>query len=146
MGTRADFYIGRGKKAEWLGSIAWDGSDIPRKLRHAKTEADFRAALARFVKTRDDWTKPEDGWPWPWDDSTLTDEVWAFDGDRVWNANGYPVARWVDATVKQLRFDDDENALELWYAKQPKAIFPNMAKRKKVTTGTRSGLIVIGDQ
>jgi hypothetical protein len=25
MGTRADFYIGRGTEAEWLGSVAWDG-------------------------------------------------------------------------------------------------------------------------
>jgi hypothetical protein len=25
MGTRADFYVGRGGQAEWLGSIAWDG-------------------------------------------------------------------------------------------------------------------------
>jgi hypothetical protein len=26
MGTRADFYVGRGETAEWLGSIAWDGN------------------------------------------------------------------------------------------------------------------------
>ena len=25
MGTRADFYIGKGTDAEWLGSIAWNG-------------------------------------------------------------------------------------------------------------------------
>jgi hypothetical protein len=25
MGTRADFYVGRGKDAEWLGSVAFDG-------------------------------------------------------------------------------------------------------------------------
>lgn len=25
MGTIADFYVGRGPKAEWIGSIAWDG-------------------------------------------------------------------------------------------------------------------------
>jgi hypothetical protein len=25
MGTRADFYVGRGETAEYLGSIAWDG-------------------------------------------------------------------------------------------------------------------------
>lgn len=29
MGTRADFYIGRGENAEWLGSIAWDGDPWP---------------------------------------------------------------------------------------------------------------------
>lgn len=26
MGTRADFYVGVGEQAEWLGSIAWDGN------------------------------------------------------------------------------------------------------------------------
>ena len=25
MGTRADFYVGRGDAAEWIGSIAYDG-------------------------------------------------------------------------------------------------------------------------
>lgn len=25
MGTRADFYVGRGKDAEWIGSVAFDG-------------------------------------------------------------------------------------------------------------------------
>lgn len=25
MGTRADFYVGTGANAEWLGSIAYDG-------------------------------------------------------------------------------------------------------------------------
>ena len=25
MGSRADFYIGEGTEAEWLGSVAWDG-------------------------------------------------------------------------------------------------------------------------
>jgi hypothetical protein len=24
MGTRGDFYVGRGKDAEWIGSIAYD--------------------------------------------------------------------------------------------------------------------------
>lgn len=25
MSTRADFYVGRGAEAEWIGSISWDG-------------------------------------------------------------------------------------------------------------------------
>ena len=28
MGTRADFYVGRGEKAEWVGSIAMDGVPV----------------------------------------------------------------------------------------------------------------------
>src|ERR1044071_8308752 len=95
MGTRADFYVGRGPKAEWLGSIAWDGYDISGfKIAQAKTAKTFRKRVAAFLISRDDVTLPSMGWPWPWEDSTLTDEVWAFDGGHLWNANGYPVARW----------------------------------------------------
>jgi len=49
MGTRADFYVGRGETAEWVGSVAWDGYPnepwgIGRTtdLFTATTEADFR--------------------------------------------------------------------------------------------------------
>jgi hypothetical protein len=66
MGTRADFYIGRGKDAEWLGSVAWDGYphgfDRPG-LMDATTEADYRAAVAAELDSREDATKPTDGWP-----------------------------------------------------------------------------------
>ena len=59
MGTRADFYMGTGTGAEWLGSVALDGyqdgpSGIPQRyprLPAAKTEAEWRAAvddLGRF--------------------------------------------------------------------------------------------------
>ena len=69
MGTRADFYVGRGQKAEWLGSIAWDGypdglSDIP--VLSAQTEVAFRAAVRDMLASRKDGTTPEMGWPWPW--------------------------------------------------------------------------------
>jgi hypothetical protein len=147
MGTRADFYIGRGKDAEWLGSIAWDGYSIPNKLRNATTEDEFRKRLAKFAARRDDWTAPEDGWPWPWDDSNLTDEVWAFDEGKVWNANGYPTARWIDATKEQPDFseeEDEDDAIEKWHSQHEAAVFPDMTSKKKVTLSKRSGLIVFG--
>jgi hypothetical protein len=146
MGTRADFYIGRGKKAEWLGSIAWDGYSIPKKLRQAATEAEFRERLAKFAKKRDDWTAPEDGWPWPWYDSHLTDEVWAFDDGKVWNANGSP-ARWFDANAEKPDFsetEDEDAAFEAWHTTLPAAVFPDMSKKKNVAYGKRSGLLIIG--
>ncbi len=82
MGTRADFYIGRGANAEWLGSIAWDGypSGIPASLLNAPSEEAFRRELALFAEKREDWTAPEQGWPWPWDNSQTTDYAYAFDG------------------------------------------------------------------
>jgi len=41
MGTRADFYVGMGKDAEWLGSVAWDGYEW----------ADRRLALSTTTPT-----------------------------------------------------------------------------------------------
>ena len=47
MGTRADFYIGRGAEAEWLGSIAWDGypGGIDAGIKEATDDAVYRQAI-----------------------------------------------------------------------------------------------------
>jgi hypothetical protein len=63
MGTRAYFYVGRGKQAEWIGSIAWDGDEIPDAVAKAKTEKTYRKRVAEFFADRDDATLPESGWP-----------------------------------------------------------------------------------
>lgn len=49
MGTRADFYSGRGKTAEWLGSIAWDGTEIPDEILYAHDDAMYRLELQRLA-------------------------------------------------------------------------------------------------
>ena len=133
MGTRADFYVGRGETAEWLGSIAWDGypDGIDRAVLGADTAEAFKAALTAMFAERTDVTLPTDGWPWPWDDSGTTDYAYAFDGDAVYVTYGY----------------------EWWFAAGPepedkrggtRAVFPNMAHRKNVQlTGAKSGLITI---
>ncbi len=85
MGTRADFWLGRGEKAEWLGSIAWDGHpENFLDLAKTKTPEAFRVAVATLLGERDDGTVPADGWPWPWTDSHLTDYSYAFDVGRVY--------------------------------------------------------------
>jgi hypothetical protein len=116
MGTRADFYIGRGESAEWLGSIAWDGhpDSIDAPVRKATTEKAFRGALVEFFKGRDDVTLPEHGWPWPWDDSTTTDYAYAFDGKHVWGCCFG--SRWFDARKPEPEDHPDEKS----------AVFPNM--------------------
>jgi hypothetical protein len=150
MGTRADFYIGRGDSAEWLGSIAWDGYDVPEHILRMDKPENFRAGVEQFLESRDDATFPKDGWPWPWEDSTLTDEVWAFDGGRVWNARGYPTARWYavdrECHVEQFAGDEDQSPddLKKWEETHDVAVFPNMKDKARVTLGKRSGLIVIG--
>jgi hypothetical protein len=146
MGTRADFYIGRGKDAEWIGSVGMDGyptglttgdsaeespSDVPILI--AKTDADFRKAVADLIAARRHGTKPEQGWPWPWDDSRTTDYAYAFDGGQVWGSMfGHS---WWKANEAQPDGDDDATG---------KVDFPDMASRKNVTLGARSGLMVFG--
>lgn len=141
MGTRADFYVGRGAEAEWLGSIAWDGypdgielqdEEWPpgQRLFDATTEDQFRNRVAAFFNGRNDVTLPKDGWPWPWDDSSTTDYAYAFDGGKVW-ASGFGHS-WFDATQSE---PEDETPKD--------AVFPNMKDRANVTFGPRSGLLVI---
>lgn len=133
MGTRADFYVGRGTNAEWLGSIAFDGYTIPDSIRWAKNRGAYRKAVKRFLEGRDDSTFPKDGWPWPWDDSGTTDYAYAFDGKRTY-ASVFGGAWW--SAKSEGRVDIDN-------LKGPKAEFPNMKDRKSVTFGRRSGLLVI---
>lgn len=135
MGTRADFYLGRGEQAEWLGSIAWDGypDGIDRPVLEATTPEGFRNALVNFAATRDDWTAPEKGWPWPWDDSNTTDYAYALDEGKVWAA-GFG-GTWFDATAEQPE-EDDPNGVPV--------VFPNMSARKATTFGKRSGIILLG--
>lgn len=81
MGTRADFYMGRGADAEWLGSIAWDGypEGIPDEIFAAETAESWREEVTKFLADRKDRSLPSDGWPWPWNDSTTTDYAYAWD-------------------------------------------------------------------
>ncbi len=135
MGTRADFYVGRGEKSEWLGSIAWDGypEGIDDAVLKAKTKQTFRGAVRKFFKGRDDVTLPTQGWPWPWETSATTDYAYSFDGSRVSaSCFGGP---WFKPTAEQPDKDDG-----------PSAIFPNMKAHQRVTTGKRSGIIVISGQ
>lgn len=133
MGTRADFYLGRGLDAQWLGSIAWDGhpSSIDSSICHATTLDDYLNALSAFFTGRDDVSGPDHGWPWPWDTSHMTDYAYAFDEGRVWACYfGY---RWWPATEDE---PDDHGEIKT-------ATFPNMSSRKNVTWDERSGLIIM---
>ena len=139
MGTRADFYKGRGANAEWIASIAWDGypDGIPDNVKSAKTEEDYAAALSAFLSKRDDVSRPDDGWPWPWESSHTTDFAYAFDSGQVFAAcfgSGWLPA---DAIPDETDYDDEG----VW-EKAGTVEFPNMKHRQQVTMGKRSGLIV----
>jgi hypothetical protein len=130
MGTRADFYVGTGADAEWLGSLAFDGYRIDEmeekhakggdnlacwQIKTAKSENEFREAVATLLAINDDATLPEQGWPWPWNDSATTDYTYAF----------------ADGSCKTFSWGRG-------------ASWPDMSQRKNVTFGPRSGVIVIG--
>lgn len=143
MGTRADFYAGKGKDAEWLGSIAWDGTEISGYIRAAKTEANYRKAVNVFLQSREDATFPKDGWPWPWDDSGTTDcSYWFFDG-KCWEAVGYPHEYWISARDGMPDFEGNEEKEDRWLKTHERAEFPDMSARKNVTYGKRSGVMII---
>lgn len=117
MGTRADFYVGAGRKAEWLGSVAYDGYEWERKgssLLTASSEATFRDVVALILSSRPYSTRPEDGWPWPWETSATTDYVY------WWNCGKARVAV----------FDD-------------KRKWPDMTAHQNVAFGTRSGMTLV---
>lgn len=147
MGTRADFYVGRGTDAEWLGSIAWDGypDGVFNGTREDKEylpssiddEQWWRTAVAEWLSQRDDRTLPEQGWPWPWDDSNTTDYAYAFDAGKVWG-NGFGHG-WFVVAEGEPRDDKGERTAP----DEKPTPFPNMADRKNVRMDRGSGLIVI---
>lgn len=111
MGTRADFYVGTGKDAEWIGSVAYDGyqwgerieKDDHNDITAAKTEQAFREAVKSELNQRHDSTHPENGWPWPWENSMTTDCAYCFDSDGIkafrwgkpWDSDA-PAPQWPD--------------------------------------------------
>lgn len=141
MGTRADFYVGRGPSAEWLGSIAWDGHPETRLPQlDGSSEQAYRASVEAILAKEDHATRPADGWPWPWEDSRTTDYAYAFDAGEVWTACfGY---RWRDRVVSLRPLTDEEEAEDDSRGKQ--CAFPNMKDRQNVAWGQRSGILVFG--
>lgn len=136
MGTRADFYVGRGKSAEWIGSIAWDGypSGICKQLLNCTGEGAYRHAVGTFLADREDRSLPEDGWPWPWDDSSVTDLAYAFDGEKVHATWG---DFWFDPTAKC--GDDDPKP-----SSDMPVEFPDMSHlKRRPTFGKHSGVMLI---
>ena len=162
MGTRADFYIGRGPDAHWLGSIAWDGypdgifTEFPELFAGPPLTLDeYRNWLTRYLSTRKDATLPEHGWPWPWDDSNTTDYAYAYEPEDSkiyascfgtdWYAldpeapdYGAPGA-FLDENGDLCYPDYDPNA----NTPKEKQDFPDMSALKATTYGERSGIMII---
>lgn len=133
MGTRADFYMGRGVEAEWLGSIAWDGypSGVGVELLHARDAQQFRDRVDEMGE-RGDFTRPADGWPWPWEDSNTTDYAYAFDAGEVWmSCFGHGWARAAEPEPED-------------WPEEKTSVFPNMKARTRLALGTpRDSMMIL---
>ena len=148
MGTRADFYIGRGEKAEWIGSIAWDGypnGKVTKKVLTAKTKNGFYAAVCDLLEEEDHHsTIPEQGWPWPWDDSNTTDYSYALDQGTVRITQfGYGWVTYSEylqhekeyaAWEKEPDPENDDPPPELWTDENKTCVFPNMSSLRDVSS------------
>lgn len=145
MGTRVDFYVGRGEQAEWLGSYPFDGypegvfgdhADMSLFREPGPTEAEWRHWVASFLANGEaKSTTPDMGWPWPWETSATTDYAYAWDDAAIYGSCfGH---KWfkVDPTADGFGQEDDDSGVK-------SAVFPDMTARKATTLGPRSGLIV----
>lgn len=152
MGTRADFYLGRGEGAKWIGSIAWDGHDetiLPEFARITTVKA-FRKRLADLFTGREDVTLPEMGWPWPWDTSATSDYAYAYDRSEIYvsrfGSEWLSAAEWrkrVRAWTKWDKAKDDSKPEPTIFPDGKGAVFPNMRERQNVTLGPRSGVLIV---
>jgi len=127
MGTRADFYIktkvsGR-DYLTWKGSIGWDGypeaADL-QKLQRTRSTSGFEKQV-KALSNREDFTNPNRGWPWPWDDSRTTDYTYVYSAETK-------------------RVSIYEFGKPIGYADVIK--WPDMTDKQNVTLGKGSGLIV----
>jgi hypothetical protein len=143
MGTRADYYVGVGPAAEWLGSTAWDGYPCglfdPGQPENITTEEEWRKFVADCIASRDDFTDPSDGWPWPWENSRTTDYAYTFHNGCVqacsfghfWFEPNSELETWGEPDAES--WDDVDEGVE----------FPNMSDRQNVQWGSRKGGIMI---
>lgn len=141
MGTRADFYVGIGPDAEWIGSQAMDGyiSAIPGRVIDANDEDDFREQVAAHLSSLSHATWPKDGWPWPWVTSATTDcSYWFHAGVVFSEIGGYLIRATVD---RDGGLTDDERDEPETIPGAIRASFPDMTDKQNVTFGHRSGML-----
>ena len=140
MGTRVDFYIGKGADAEWIGSVGNDGyrpikgqaPGVGYALINAKSERAFRSAVTRLFNKFSDHVPAKMGWPWPWDDSGTTDcSYWFFDG-KVWDVH----CKFEPCGPVWVPCDEPEPEGDVG-TKYEKVVYPNMSAIRNVRGGWR---------
>lgn len=154
MGTRGDFYVGRGKDAEWIGSIAYDAfvdsiQRVSKDLFISKTEKEFRGRVHQLLKGEnycEHSTSPEQGWPWPWENSQTTDCPWAFFDGKVHQASRFydPIKKEYDLSRRKCVWIDPLDPYGPPLIVEPQEIeFPNMTHLQKIARDRRSGILLL---
>lgn len=147
MGTRADFYIKTVDKLEWLGSIAWDGYDIGN-VGKSKSLSQYKKRLKTFLDGREDSTYPANGWPWPWNNSKLTDCCYVFTDGQVYHSYDR-IGSHDDASTPLLfcpcSFDPftTNGDVKKRIDGKKKILVPDMSSLKNVRYDRGSGLIIL---
>lgn len=139
MGVRADFYYkDENNKLVWLGSIAWDGDpkSIPSPIAESETIVVYREAVDTYLDMRPDSTRPAQGWPWPWDNSSGTDYAYIFQNRAVYcckyGKNLLPL-------IERLEMDEEPDSFGV------RPTFPDMSERKNVAFDPfRGGISIFG--
>jgi len=90
--TKADFYIGNGIAANWIGSIREDGypRGISLEILICTNPTLYEELVVDFIHEREGVVKTEGGkWPWLWPDSRMTDYSYMFlpDHSKVFASN-----------------------------------------------------------
>jgi hypothetical protein len=85
MATKADFYVGDGASAVWIGSIAGNGTPncIPGRLLASPFAATWKKYAEKFISEHKSGRLPKDGWPWEHNTSACTDYVYSFVDNEV---------------------------------------------------------------
>ncbi|WP_086667525.1 hypothetical protein [Lentzea kentuckyensis] len=133
--TAADFYLGRGPSARWIGSLCQlaDPAELAtapagHTLLAATSELDFARAAAALLLQGGSVHHLADGWPWSWQDSSLTGWCYAFDAGRVWVS--YFGRVWFPCPCPDHEdFDTVIDKLRRSSADGPRATFPAQQQR-----------------
>lgn len=165
MGTRADFYIGKRsdlQNVEWLGSIAWDGypdgnPSLLNRTEHLESQyigyghSDFsieeyennymKNLMDLQKECHDEFTTPENGWPWPWDSSRTTDYAYLFDRE-----DGKVYISGFGSEFYTFEQSEDEDFMEEFYenrGNEDKVKWPKMDTSSPAVGSNKSGVITI---
>jgi hypothetical protein len=136
MGTRAQAFIGNPHDYEnriYLGSVAFDGYNIPPLVAEAKTAEEFERIWLDYAGRQDHYCEPERPYPFPWaHDIFISDITVAF-----FQPEGHPLGAYTDESIYEDEFDEYPD-VPLWpemkggWAK--KAVWVLCSDLKKIDT------------